>query len=582
MFLATTAIKSFWDTNKKVVFLGPWCLLSKDKHIWESLDYEIMLSPWRDRDAYYEAGKYTYGTYHYLLDVLTEYLNSIHGTSHSKRFWQIIIGPWLLRFTGAVYDRYYCVKKVFSEYPQLETILLDEGSYVTPMSMEDFSSSYHDDFHSLQYYSQILRQFGVNCPSKKITHANKKTIQHKTWKSLVNKYLFSLTKFIANKRPVVLWDMNLSHRYLIQYIVASKLAVFPVLGEDYYKKYSKVIGDKRINLSFLQSQDEFTRIIVSSLPVNFPTLYLEGFDEFLEESLLQFKNIPKIVMSSNGWLANERIKFLAAHWMNRGTVLCGWQHGGLYGTAKWMPSENHEIEITDKYYTWGWGVPDKASVKSLPNPKISTLKYAKGKSESSEMILFVGTCHPRYLYRFFSCPVGEMFDEYFEWRNVFLRNVKPETRDHMLIRLYPTDHDRDQKNRILEELPNLHFDDYCEDFLTQLEKSRICVVDHPVTSMLESLARNRATILLWNPCYWELRDEAKPIFEELSNVGIWHKNPKLAAEFLNRVSHEPLTWWHDPKTQFARKKFVNQFACGYRNWAKMWWFEMQEHLVSSN
>ena len=581
MFLATTAITSFWNINKKVVFLGQWCLIPPNEHIWKSLDCEIMPNPWRDRDAYYKAGKYTYKTYHYLLDILTDYLNSTHSTNHSKRFWQIIIGPWLLHFTEAFYDRYYCLKKALEKHPQLETILLDETSYITPKSMKDFFSSYHDDFHSLQYYSQMLRQLGVDCHSKKKTKANKKVIQHKTLKSLIKRYLFSSTKFIANKRPIVLWGVYLGYRYLIKYVISSKFTSFLVLDEDYYKNYSKVVNDKRINLSFLQSQDEFTRLIISSLPINFPTLYLEGFDDFSEKSLSQFKNTPKILMSANGWFTDERLKFLAAYWMEKGTVLCGCQHGGLYGTAKWMPPENHEIEITDRYYTWGWNRKNNKSIKVLPNPKISNLMCRKTKYDNKTYFLFVGTNHPRYLYRFFSCPVGEMFDEYFEWRNNFLKVLTQENQNRILLRLYHIDYDRCQKERILDEFPDIRFDNHKVHFLDRLDNSQITIIDHPVTTMLESLARNRPTILFWNHCNWELRDEAKPFFEELANANIWHKDPISAAQFLNGISGNPLKWWNNPQTQSARKMFINQFAYGTKDYSEIWWSEMQGILKTS-
>lgn len=578
MFLATTAIHSFWNINQKIVFLGPWCLISKNKYIWESLDFEVMPSPWRDRDAYYKAGKYTYKTYHYLLDVLTDYLNSVHGTSHSKRFWQIVIGSWLLHFTEAFYDKYYCLKKALEKYPQIETILLDESSYVTPMSMKEFFTSYHDDFHSLQYYSQILRHFGVDGPSKKKTKEDKIIMQHKTWKYVVKRCLFKTTRFIAKKRQVILWDVYLSYRYLIKYVLISKFTSFPVLGEDYYPTCSKVNDDKRLNLSLLSSQDEFTEIVVSSLSVNFPTLYLEGFGNFLEKSLSHFKNTPKIIMSAIGWYTNERLKLLAAYWMEKGTVLCGSQHGGLYGTAKWMPPENHEIEITDKYYTWGWNRKNNNSIKILPNPKISDLMYRKSKYSKKSYFLYVGMNHPRYLYRFFSCPVGGMFDEYFEWRNNFLKVLTQENQNRILLRFYHTNYDRGERERIFNEFPTIRLDSHKVTFWDRMAKSEITIIDHPVTTMLESLALNRPTVLFWNPMYWELRDEAKPFFEKLNDANIWHKNPKSAAEFLNDISGNHLKWWNDTKTQSIRKMFVDQFAYGNKNWSEIWWAEMQEIL----
>lgn len=583
MFLATTAIDSFWDTNKKIIFLGPWCLISKNKHIWKSLDYEIMPSPWQDRDAYYKAGKYTYKIYHYLLGVLTDNLNFIHETNHSKRFWQIIIGPWLLHYTETFYDKYCCIKKALEEYRTIETIMLDNSSFMTPKDTADFFDLYVNDLYNLQIYSQLLEQFGIEGYAKSEPHQVATAGKFITSKGIVKKCLLRLIRYIAGKRNTVLLDINLNYAFIFRYMVKSGFSAFPVLFDDYCDSlhYSVCMDIKRQRLVNVPAEDEFSQVLINSLSANFPTLYLEGFGDFLEKSLSCFKNAPKVLISVNGWYSDERLKFLAAHWMEQGTVLCGCQHGGLYGTAKWMPPENHEIEITDRYYTWGWKRKDNNSIKALPNPKISNLMYRKTKYYDGSYFLFVGMNHPRYLYRFFSCPVGEMFNKYLEWRNVFIRNLTNVNSDRLLMRLYQTDYCRDERGQITREFPNTHFDNHHIKFLDQLERSSIAIIDHPVTTMLESLALNHPTVLFWNPMYWELRDEAKPFFEKLYDANIWHKDPKSAAEILNDISGNPIKWWNNPKTQSARKMFVKQFAYGDKKWPGIWWSEIQGLLKLS-
>lgn len=251
------------------------------------------------------------------------------------------------------------------------------------------------------------------------------------------------------------------------------------------------------------------------------------------------------------------------------------------GFFDYLLLENHEIEITDKYYTWGWNRDSGSDIKAIPNPKISYLMNKKYSPDHNGYFLFVGTCHPRYLYRFFSCPVGEAFDDYLEWRNIFLRNLTQENRNLILFRPYHIDYDRGQKERILNEFPGIHLDNHKVHFLDRLEKGKITIIDHPVTTMLESLAMNRPTILFWNSCHWELRDDAKPHFEELANANIWHKDPISAAEFRNSISDDPLKWWHDRKTQEGRDIFVDKFARGEKNWARIWWAEMQGILNTS-
>jgi len=579
MFLATTAINSFWDINKKIIFLGPWCLISRKVHIWKNLEYEIMTSPWLDRDAYYEAGKYSYKVYHYLLDVLTDYLNSTHRTKYSKRFWQIIIGPWLLHFTESFYDRYCCSKKAFREYSPIKTILLDEGCFITPQNTKNFMDLYCDDFYNLQLYSQIIKQLGIDFSSKKAHHHSPVDTKTKNIKFFIKNWLYWTSKYVACKRPVILWDMYLNYSLIAKYVLVSKFLSFPVLyGNDFQTNYPKITDDKRLNLAHLPPHDEFTRILIRSLPINFPTLYLEGFNDFLKKSLSAITGNPKILLSSIGWYSNEKMKFLAAYWAEQGTVLCGFQHGGLYCTAKWMPPENHEIEIVDKYFIWGGSIRKKVSVKYLPNPKISNLMYKRRKGDNSHRYLFVGTNYPRYLYRFFSVPAGGILDEYVEWRNIFLENLSQKNRKNILIRLYHHDYEQCQKDKIIKKFPDICFDNHKDHFLDRLEKSQITIIDHPVTTMLESLARNRPTILFWNPNYWEVREEAKPFFEGLADAGIWYKDPQSAAQALNKISNDPLSWWHDSKTQSAKKKFINKFALGQQNWTKIWVAEMNEIL----
>ena len=565
-----------------MMFLGPWCLLYRDRHLWQSLDYEVMASPWRDRHAYYEAGKYTYVTYHYLLDRLTDYLNKVHGAHHQKRFWQIIVGPWLLHFTEAFYDRYYCLKEAFKKYQSFNTYLLSESCHVTPQDTMEFIQLTVDDYYNLQLYSQLLDFWGIVSPTKTLV-INGKPLQPRSIKSVIKEGLQTASLSLSSKSRLVFWDIYLPRKCFLPYMLASNLSALPVISSNGPKpEYPVKKGEERLGLAHLPAKDEFTSFLAKSLPVNFPTLYLEGYADFLERNLASCGTAPQILMTATGWLFNERLKFLAASWSEKGVKLCGCQHGGLYGTAKWFPPEKHEVEIADCFYTWGWHAPGQDSVKPLANPKISRLAgKRKNRIRPPKDFLFVATSHPRYLYRFFSTPVAEMFEEYLSWRNSFLRALSPDNLRHILIRLLPEDYGRDQKARLADEFPDLRYDNCKIGFLKRLEKTRITIIDHPVTTMLESLSRNIPTILFWDPRYWELRKEARPFFEKLAEAEIWHHNPTSAGQLLNRISRDPGSWWDNPKTQTARTIFVNRFALADRHWAKNWWQEMRSLLKHS-
>lgn len=585
-FIATTALHSFWDLKGQVIFLGPWCLLSKDEHIWQSLDYEIMPSPWKDRQAYYDAGKYTYNTYHYLLAILTDYLNDVLKTNHGVRFWQIIIGGWLYHFTEAFYDRYVCIRKALDSYSPFETILLDESNYLTPQNTIDFFDLYLSDYYNLQLYCQLFIQFGVDgiVKNEEWKVPPRITSKETSLKYLIKRELHLISKHIAAKRPIVLWNMYLSFPYIIKYVLCSRFKSFPVLFEDApLPDFPVKHNEDRNNLASLQSRDEFSKMLINSLPTNFPTLYLEGFNDFLNRNISQFKSIPKIIMSANGWLFNENLKFLSAYCMEKGSILCGCQHGGLYGTAKWMPLEYHEIKITDYFFTWGWNNKNEKNVKSLPNPKISRLIHRGNKikvNKNNKQLLFVGNTYPRYLYRFFSVPVSDLYKEYIEWRNIFLTNLSYGNQDKIIVRLCPTEYGGQERISIEKKFPEIKIDNYKLTFLEQLERTKIVIIDHPVTTMIESLSRNIPTMLYWNPLSWEMREEVQSFFEELASVNIWHKDPVSAAQFLNEISANPLKWWKEDQTQLVRTRFVNQFALADKKYGTKWWNEMQKIMSS--
>ena len=168
-----------------------------------------------------------------------------------------------------------------------------------------------------------------------------------------------------------------------------------------------------------------------------------------------------------------------------------------------------------------------------------------------------------------------MFEEYMQWRNLFLQELSPEVRANVLVRLHAEDYGRGEREAILKVMKEVAFDDHSASFLSRLDNAEIVVSDHPITCIFESTSKNVPTVMFWNPEHWELRKDAKEFFEGLFDVGIWHKGPEEAGKFLNKIIKDPLKWWMDAKTQEAKDRFLHRYAMGSNRWAKMWWREMK-------
>jgi putative transferase (TIGR04331 family) len=103
-----------------------------------------------------------------------------------------------------------------------------------------------------------------------------------------------------------------------------------------------------------------------------------------------------------------------------------------------------------------------------------------------------------------------------------------------------------------------------------MDRARLVVIDHPVTSMLESLAADIPTILFWNPRLWEMRPAAEPYFEALRSASILHDSPEAAAAHFSSVVDDVQAWWQGVAVQQAREAFSRQFALTARNWPTAW------------
>ncbi len=590
MFLATTAITQLWDKNQKILFLGPWCQDNKKRTEWTDLDFQVMDNPWKDRKLYYDAFCYTDKTFEKYLKYLTEFLNKLHETSHSKRYWRILIGPWLLRFIYMVYDRYYHLLSAFREFDSLETWCLSSDCFVTPQNINHFRELYREDFYNLQLFSQILTEMGhsfsnfhfsSSVPLKNNFNETQRDIQR--IKGIVRKQIkhhYSMTiDKISKRKKFILCDIYIPRRDMWEIVYKSKFQAWPLMKqwERDWPNISSLNDKAREGLKDLPTNDDFTKILVQSFPINFPTLYLEGYHRSRQEILHNWRKFPKLVMSSVGWFFNEYYKFFAAEASESGTHLLACQHGGGYGSGK-IPVEKQEVKISDVFYSWGWTPKEHSEkVKPLPNPRLSK-KFSKKDTYSVKKritVLFVGTSNPRYLIYFYSSPVNSQFDEYINTRNDFVRSSPPRVRASLLFRLYPNDFGRYESKRLEEEFPNLRFDHHRLSLAKQTQKSRIVVIDHPLSSHLEVLSFNTPCILFWNPNYWEIRDEALPYYERLRQAEILFDTPEKAAAKLEEVYDNPAHWWLSAEVQEAKNEFVHQFALGSKDWVKRWVSEFQ-------
>lgn len=564
-FLATTALEDFWDTSKPILFLGEWCRLYKRRSAWAPLNAVMLESPWESRQALNEAYEDVLRIYERLLPPLAERLNELQGQSYGLRYWRIVLGPWFHVYLSVIYDRYECLKRAWNEYPDLTTIGLSEESFMTPLNTLDFMFLLREDLFNLQIYTRILTALEKPMPRKAANQSSCASAssvaartRKKASKRLMAKFLRAFWKFSGQKRTIFLKDSYFSKSTLMSLFLKTGGKARPLFGTAEEAAPSDLDRDARDRLKHVfEGNDEFERLLSCLLPLDIPQSFLENARRIREQGESSFPENPKAILSANAWYYDEPFRYWAAGSAQSGTVLIGTQHGGNYGGPRHMFSEDHELALTDRYYSWGWERSEcQAKVIPFFSTKLTGRKRPARRSESG--ILWGMTSSPRYLYHFpFSV---EQFRDYLSWQRRFLQALPGDLTVHLRARPHVEDNGWDIVARLKDAFPGLRIESWSTRFTDSLDHCRLYVCDHYSTTFTEALAGDKPTILFWEPEANELRPEAQPYFKALREVGVLCDSPESAAQSVRSVYDDVNAWWNDPLRQKAIQGFCRRFA----------------------
>ncbi|MDA9600596.1 hypothetical protein N9S07_02355, partial [Nitrosomonadales bacterium] len=247
VFLATTAINAFWDTTKKMVFLADGCLMHEYNDERESLNYEVLPSPYCQEKSNAATLEFINTTYETLLPQVATILNCLHKLDLSLKSWRIIIGPWLSKYVSVIYDRLLHINNAYNLYPEIETTTLDESCFITCSNTKDFTLSVNDDSYNLQLFSQLINAKGYKYNTKKYeitrrTQNTKLNFMHRLVRrgsSFMNKVSASFTK------DIVLRNSYFPRRIEFRYVLKHFGKIYPSLHRELLRGDAKLNEAKR-------------------------------------------------------------------------------------------------------------------------------------------------------------------------------------------------------------------------------------------------------------------------------------------------------------------------------------------------
>ena len=563
--------------------MGEWCKTAEHQSEWKDLDFAVVPYHWDDRDKLYRDFKYLTKVYEAYLGALSSALNEYHGCDHSLRYWRIVVGPWLRYFIDMLYDR-YCSVRAAPEFGAEETRVLAIPPYAwTPGTFNEFYSAAFDDGWNHYVFSELIARLGAirvsHEPQRCIPVQNQPADGGKPRsRTILKNLVWNIARYVAHRYNDVTFVGSCFRRsdlvkLQLRLGELPSTPIPPITMNWEPQQYA------REGLALQRAGDEFESLLEPLLVENIPTAYVEAFAAFRTAVLNRYPRRTKVVFTANAFITDDAFKLWSAEKVEEGAALLVAQHSGLHGTSLWDQVEDHQIVISDRFYTWGWCNRAEKNIKPKPaNRLVSVNKNIRNAPQGS--VLWVQISFPRYAHRMSSWPVSSQALSYLEDQLRFAAFLEDRVTARLLIRTYPHDHGWGMAKVFEQAGLKKYLRAPVEPFEDVLNRSRVCVSTYNATTFLETFSADFPTILFWNPRHWELRPQAARYYDALRVAEILHDTPESAARKLNDIFEDPGAWWSTPSVQEAVQQFRTEYCYVGDDWLGEWGDELRSWLVT--
>ena len=567
-FLITSADERTWRGDRPVLFLGEWCRLYGRRSAWEHLDAEVVPYHWDDRQRYADDCRYIESVYEELLRGTSAALNEHHNVDHSPRYWRILVGLWLQMFVHVLFDRWATVTNAAT--CEIEGALIRDFHPATTIP-PDLNGALRADSvawseylfgQAIEYQDRIPWQRSPAPeeapatpapPPRRAPRRSAASGLHTIASSLLVPFTRRNESMIIRSYLPRLEEVKLQ-LLLGQVPKLWKVPHVEPVAPDMQRRRQLTIAT--------DSADAFVRFAASMVPLQIPTVYVEGYRGLKGAAeRLPWPSRPRVIFTTSLYTFCEVFQEWAAVKAEAGCPLVLGQHGGFVGTGKWSAGEDHQIAISDRFLTWGW---QDGRPQAHPAVIVTNVNKPLGTWNVAGRLLLVTVPVRLLSYKSFSWPVGPNQSASFVREQLqFAAALAEPIRASLTVRI---DRAVDRKactsyiERWQDAFPAVEIDPSTEPIERRLRDCRLFVYTYNATGFLETLGRNIPTVMFWNPHYFELRPAAQPYFDLLAQARIFHETPESAAQHVTSIWEDVAEWWNRPAVQQARRTFCQQYA----------------------
>ena len=489
------------------------------------------------------------------LKLLHIYLNFIHEEDKNEKYWELIIGPWLLHFIWLVdYLKSQKRNNKIETKTKYSLIPYDYKSFIILLNQ---TSNYSNSLISL-----IQEERKTDLQSKFIiSRLSRVNLIRKIFYQLYN----AVTKPLLKFSKVVMVSPNLSFLSLLKIIVISKLRIVPFFLENLHEE--KIEFSENYERKWTHERDDFENELDKKLYeiilLQIPYVYIEGFKN-IKNLLPKINNLYNLdsIFSSYGWQENELFKFFAAESHVYNINLIGYQHGGSpYGTGL-DPTVLQETELVDYFFTWGW----KSKEHHIPFGSIKNQIFLKKikqsrKNVNKNSIIFMSTTGSDFWPDRIGSPSGEQWKFYYKSQVEFISKLNNQLFSNFIFRLHPHHlfSNYKQKENLNHQFPHIKYDNNLNIEKT-LKKAKLVVVDNIQTLFYQIILSDTPCIVVLDMKIWKFNKEFEKIINEMIAVKILHTSIDSAIKFIESNYNSINDWWMKENVKSVISYITNNYS----------------------
>jgi len=537
------------------IYIGSWANLNPlNGNKGATLPYH-----WADKSKKVKDAKYLHDKAHKILDQLFPIMNRLHNTQYSKKYWDRLLANWLNRFLIILFDRYSMINEAANLDEINRVVIVDKSvQELIALDIPQFNQlAEENDYWNLCIYSEIIKKYTkMNYTVTTLDDEFSKTYNFINREKNQNfNFLFNkIQNFLFSNKKYFFVNTYFSYRLKLDLLFNS--AILNKKLKNVFIEPRPIDKRMRGALKLDLTNIPFNDLIKTFLPKMIPVSFIEGYKSLnVLSKRMGLSSKSSIILTSN------------FHWQCH--PFMHWVAKSCETGSKFYISEHgsHSISKVNATYSMDYIIADKIIHRGDQKKKLMIsaigdyINYKKKlKPKNNGCISIISVAFPRYASDLRSMAISSLTIDYILDLTELIKKIPNQNNEQIQLRLYHEDYDWKLRQNIKNLNLNIEIVDQNKTYIQTLKESKLIIITYEGSTLIDSIRLDFPSLIYFDDNIWELSDLASPIFDELQQVGIFHKSHDSIVKQLNEIDGSINQWWNSAKVEAAKKLFCNYFA----------------------